>query len=153
MKYFAVFAVLFGVAAAQQYKATQNANEIVITRSENENNGDGTFRWVSELSDGTKLEQSGYVKDGPDPENPIQVIQGSFSYISPEGEQINLKYLADENGFQPEGAHLPTPPPIPEEIQRSIELALRNAGAQGAASNINQQFSRPQQRFNQPRRF
>jgi hypothetical protein len=37
---------------------------------------DGTFRWVSELSDGQKQEQSGYIKPGPDPENSIQVIQG-----------------------------------------------------------------------------
>jgi len=155
MKYFAVFAVLFGVAAAQQFRATQSANEIVITRSESENNGDGTFRWVSELSDGTKLQQSGYVKDGPDPENPIQVIEGAYSYTSPEGEQISLTYIADERGFLPSGDHLPTPPPVPEAIQKSIDLILRNAGSQAAGSSINQQYTRPlaPQRFNQPRRF
>ncbi|ODM98267.1 Larval cuticle protein LCP-17 [Orchesella cincta] len=149
MKYFIVIAALFGVAAAQQFRATRTADEIVITRSENENNGDGTFRWVSELSDGTKLEQSGYVKDGPDPENPIQVIQGSYSYVSPDGEQINLKYIADENGFQPEGDHLPTPPPIPEEIQKALNLI------QAASSNQVPQFRKPlaPPRFNQPRRF
>ncbi|CAL8102798.1 unnamed protein product [Orchesella dallaii] len=150
MKYFAVFVVLFGVAAAQKFRATQNANEIVITRSESENNGDGTFKWASETSDGTKLQQSGYIKPGPDPESPIQVIEGSYSYISPEGEQIDLKYIADENGFQPDAAHLPTPPPIPAEIQKALDIILRNAGS---ASNINQQYARPQQRVNQPRRF
>jgi loricrin len=73
--------------------------EVSILRSENENNGDGTFSWLSELSDGTKIEQSGYVKEGPDPESPsIQVIQGAYSYISPEGENIQVQYVADENG-------------------------------------------------------
>lgn len=47
--------------------------------------------------------------------------QGSFAYTSPEGEQISLAYVADENGFQPQGAHLPTPPPIPAAIQRALE--------------------------------
>jgi len=146
MKYFAVFAVLFGVAAAQTFRAVRDANEIVITRSESENNGDGTFKWASELSDGTKIEQSGYVKDGPDPEKPIQVIEGSYSYVSPDGETINLKYKADELGFQPEGAHLPTPPPVPEAIQKAIDLILRNADKQGAGSQVRPQFA-------QPRRF
>lgn len=32
-----------------------------------------------------------------------QEAKGSFSYISPEGENIALSYIADENGFQPTG--------------------------------------------------
>lgn len=53
-------------------------DEITIIKSENENNGDGTFRWATELSDGTKQEQSGYIKPGDDPENAIQVMQGYY---------------------------------------------------------------------------
>lgn len=107
---------LVGCSLAQQkFTATQAGNDIVIVRSENEvHGGDGTFRWASELSDGNKHEQSGYIKAGPDPENPIQVIQGSFSYFSPDGQPISVTYIADENGFQPQGEHLPTPPPVPE---------------------------------------
>ncbi|XP_034109383.1 larval cuticle protein 1-like [Drosophila albomicans] len=48
-------------------------------------------------------------------------IKGSFSYTSPEGEHVLITYVADENGYQPSGAVLPTPPPIPVEIQRALE--------------------------------
>ncbi|TDG41735.1 hypothetical protein AWZ03_011841 [Drosophila navojoa] len=44
-------------------------------------------------------------------------IHGSFSWISPEGEHIEIKYVADENGYQPSGAAIPA---IPEQIARSL---------------------------------
>lgn len=39
--------------------------------------------------------------------------QGTVYWISPEGEKISLSWTADENGYQPTGSHLPTPPPSP----------------------------------------
>ncbi|TDG39792.1 hypothetical protein AWZ03_013786 [Drosophila navojoa] len=54
-------------------------------------------------------------------------IHGSFSWISPEGELIEVKYVADENGYQPVSASLPVAPPIPEAIQRSLEWIAVNA--------------------------
>lgn len=71
-------------------------------------------------------------------ENEIQSASGSFSYTAPDGQQIQLTYTADENGFVPQGAHLPTPPPIPEEILRSLEAnaaAEAGAGAGGGFQN------------------
>jgi len=117
-----VFGTLFVVAMARP----QNADDITIVRSENENAGDGTFSWVSELSDGTTHQQNGYIKQGDDPENPIQVIEGSYAYYAPEGEYISVRYIADENGFQPEGDHLPVAPPIPEAIQKGLDLIYAN---------------------------
>jgi hypothetical protein len=46
--------------------------------------------------------------------------KGSTYYISPEGQKITLTWISDENGFQPKGDHLPTPPPVPEEIARML---------------------------------
>lgn len=50
------------------------------------------------------------------------VQQGSFSYTSPEGTLITVQYTADEQGFRASGDHLPTPPPIPEEIQKGLDI-------------------------------
>ncbi|XP_013110553.1 larval cuticle protein 2-like [Stomoxys calcitrans] len=48
-------------------------------------------------------------------------IHGSYEYDSPEGEHIKVSYVADENGYQPDSALLPTPPPVPEAILKAIE--------------------------------
>ena len=53
-----------------------------------------------------------------------EIVSGSYSYTGPDGVQYSITYTADEEGFHPQGAHLPTPPPIPPEIQRGVELAL-----------------------------
>lgn len=48
--------------------------------------------------------------------------QGSYSYTAPDGTPISLTYVANgAGGFQPEGAHLPVAPPIPEAIQRALD--------------------------------
>ncbi|KAJ8924963.1 hypothetical protein NQ315_001128 [Exocentrus adspersus] len=93
-------------------------SEIPIIRYENNNNGDGTYNWLYETGNGINAQEQGDARgDGTK-------AQGGFSYTAPDGQQIQIQYTADENGFQPQGAHLPTPPPIPEEIQRAIEQNL-----------------------------
>lgn len=73
-----------------------------------------------QTDNGIKQEEVGYLKAGP--EGPISVVQGAVSYTAPDGTVINTGYVADENGFQPYGSHLPTPPAIPAEIQESLRL-------------------------------
>ncbi|XP_017785742.1 PREDICTED: larval cuticle protein LCP-17-like [Nicrophorus vespilloides] len=53
----------------------------------------------------------------------VKTAQGSFQYTSPEGQPISISYVADENGFQPQG-DLPTPPPVPAAIQKAIDYIL-----------------------------
>ncbi|CAL8091687.1 unnamed protein product [Orchesella dallaii] len=49
---------------------------------------------------------------------------GSFRYTSPEGQQIQTVWVADENGFRAEGAHLPLPVEMPAEHAEAHRLAL-----------------------------
>ncbi|KZS06869.1 putative Cuticular protein 78Cb [Daphnia magna] len=48
------------------------------------------------------------------------VSTGSFSFTNPEGAAITVTWIANENGFQPTGDHLPTPPPTPEHVVKML---------------------------------
>lgn len=67
-------------------------------------------------------EETGFLKNVGIKDEEALVQHGSYQYTSPEGTVITVTYTADEGGFRPEGVHLPTPPPVPEEIQKSLDL-------------------------------
>lgn len=85
-----------------------------------------------EAGNGIKIEGSGFTKKATVPqfdeagarledvERDVLVQVGSYSYTAPDGQVITVKYIADENGFQPTGDHLPTPPSVPEAIVNSL---------------------------------
>ena len=74
-----------------------------------------------ETGNDIQAQEEGFVKNFGNPEQETQVAQGGYQYTAPDGTRIILTYTADENGFVPQGAHLPTPPPIPEAIKRALE--------------------------------
>lgn len=47
---------------------------------------------------------------------------GEYAYQSPEGVNVDITYNADENGYQPFGDVLPTPPEIPILILRALQV-------------------------------
>ncbi|XP_013118832.1 pupal cuticle protein Edg-78E [Stomoxys calcitrans] len=74
-------------------------------------NSDGSYNFEYSSSNGIDFGESGVG---------ASYAKGSYSYTSPEGQPIDLTYTADENGYQPQGDHLPTPPPIPAYILKAL---------------------------------
>lgn len=110
--------------------AAPGGEPIPILSYENINNGDGSYKFSYETGNGIKVEEEGELKNAGS-ENEAQSAVGSFSYTAPDGQEIKIEYTADENGFVPKGAHLPTPPPIPEEILKSLEENAAEEAAGG----------------------
>ena len=79
-----MFSVLLGVAiAAPLVPQTRKAT---LLRSNQEHNDDGSFNWGYELDDGTKVEQTGYLKNPGTKEEGL-FVQGSYSYAEPQGKK------------------------------------------------------------------
>ncbi|XP_068630893.1 endocuticle structural glycoprotein ABD-4-like [Battus philenor] len=115
--------IAFTSIIALGVQAQQPKDVIPILRYESEGpNVDGSYKWLYETGNEIKAEEAGYVKNfGKGEGEEEQVAQGKFSYKAPDGSVITLQYVADANGFQPQGDHLPTPPPIPPAIQRALD--------------------------------
>lgn len=77
------------------------------------------FRYETE--NGISAEESGKVANKGS-NNEAMRAQGFYQYTGPDNVVYYVQYTADENGFVPQGNHLPTPPPIPEAILRSLQF-------------------------------
>ncbi|XP_039957924.1 endocuticle structural glycoprotein SgAbd-3 [Bactrocera tryoni] len=81
---------------------------------------DGKFHYHYELGDGSKASQDGVLKK-VDAEHDGESIEGKFAFVADDGKEYLVSYIADENGYQPVGAHLPTPPPVPESVLKTLK--------------------------------
>ncbi|XP_028134960.2 cuticle protein 3-like isoform X3 [Diabrotica virgifera virgifera] len=95
----------------------KEANDVPILRLDNNNDGE-TYNYALETGNGISMQEQGDAShDGTN-------AQGGFSYTAPDGQQISIQYVAGESGFVPQGAHIPTAPPVPEDIQKALEQNL-----------------------------
>ncbi|XP_028157802.1 cuticle protein CP14.6-like [Ostrinia furnacalis] len=138
MKSFVAVLALVALAAADVAHLQRGADADAQIVKQEADVGPESFQYSYQTSNGIAGQESGALKNVGSEAEAISV-QGSNQYTAPGGEVISLTYTADENGYQPQGAHLPTPPApeaIPEYIVRSIkynaEHAAREASPQSA---------------------
>ncbi|KAB0798156.1 hypothetical protein PPYR_09149, partial [Photinus pyralis] len=100
------------------YQPNPTGKVISILKQLYDLNPDGSYQWSFETENGIQSQQQGVLKQVGN--EVVPVVTGSYAYPSPNGEPVVIQFIADENGFQPQGSVLPTPPPIPEAILRSL---------------------------------
>merc|ERR1712136_378791 len=124
MKSMILLAVFLAVAAA----APQETKVILIkSQTQNHDTEKQEYSFSYETENGISVSESGVQKQiGDKPEEAGTVSQGKYSYPE-DSVTYTVTWVADENGFQAKGDHLPTPPPMPEHV---VELLndLRAAG-------------------------
>ncbi|XP_067631791.1 endocuticle structural glycoprotein SgAbd-3 [Eurosta solidaginis] len=110
-----VFVILYLCVAVTM--ATEDAklisNEAIVEH-------DGTYHYHYELDDGSKATQNGVLKP-VEGQFSGEAIQGNFAFVADDGKEYAIQYIADELGYRPVGAHLPTPPPVPESVLKSLK--------------------------------
>ncbi|XP_061401936.1 pupal cuticle protein Edg-78E-like [Musca vetustissima] len=82
------------------------------TKYDNEIGSEGNYEYNYETSNGISAIENGIGG---------QYASGGYAYYTPERELLQVSYTADRNGFQLVGKHLPTPPPIPRAILKSLK--------------------------------
>ncbi|XP_053675042.1 cuticle protein CP14.6-like [Anopheles nili] len=115
--------VVLTVAMAAVYSAPADSDaQAAIVSQTSDVQPDGSFNYAYESANGIKVEDQGTIKSIKVPkldetgrqvgEEDVQVsVQtGSFQYTAPDGQVYTLRYVADENGFQPQADHLPVAP-------------------------------------------
>ncbi|XP_019870353.2 larval cuticle protein LCP-17-like [Aethina tumida] len=118
MKFFLALAFV-AVASAASLSSEKDAP--IISQS-SDISPDGSYQSQYETGNGIAAQESGVLKAVG--QEQAEEVQGSVKYTAPDGTPIQLTYVANENGYQPQGAHLPVAPapePIPAAIARALD--------------------------------
>ncbi|XP_020289300.1 flexible cuticle protein 12-like [Pseudomyrmex gracilis] len=108
MKLIAVFAAILVVALAAPQGRQDNSQIVLVKETPLDNIGIDGYQYAYELSNGQSHQESAQLQNAGQ-ENESLVVRGSYTYVDPETNvRYTVNYTADENGFHPEGAHLPS---------------------------------------------
>ncbi|XP_043206278.1 uncharacterized protein DDB_G0285291-like [Amphibalanus amphitrite] len=77
----------------------QRSDPVPILRQSNNQSPEGSFQYDYASADSIEVEAQGEQRQIGDGVG--TVMQGSYSYVAPNGELIEVRWIADENGFQP----------------------------------------------------
>ncbi|XP_063598394.1 cuticle protein AMP1A-like [Penaeus indicus] len=116
-----LFACLFAVAFARP------DGDAEVLRDDRVDQGDGNFNYAFETSNGIFQETVGT----PGSAGQSNLV-GSYRFTDPDGNVVEVRYTADEEGFRPESDAIPQPPPLPEFVYELLAIAeqQRSSGVQ-----------------------
>ncbi|XP_018580260.1 endocuticle structural glycoprotein SgAbd-4-like [Anoplophora glabripennis] len=118
--------------------AAQPGKVIAILRQESDISPDGSYQYAYDTENGISAQESGSLS-GSGPDAAIAAT-GSYQYTAPDGTPVQISYVADQNGFQPAGNVLPTSPPVPEAILRSLAYIAAHPQSQGTSAPVKKYF-------------
>ncbi|XP_069188745.1 cuticle protein AM1159-like [Procambarus clarkii] len=135
----AVCAVAFGAPRASHLAASEtsvpsdhNTTVVPILEDERTNDNNGTFTVNVKTGNGITMSRSG----SPSGTNGSVVQTGEFSYTAPDGTPVTVKFVADENGFQPQSNMMPVAPAFPHPIAQFVLDQIAFAAKEDAARSL-----------------
>ncbi|XP_066944483.1 cuticle protein AMP1A-like [Macrobrachium rosenbergii] len=121
----------YGAPAASNRAAVEVALPPVATlRDERTQDEFGSFSVDFEAENSIIFSQSGSPNG---PEDSV-VKSGVYSYTAPDGTFVEVKYVADENGYQPQSDLLPVAPEFPHPIPQFVLDQIAKAAEEDAAA-------------------
>ncbi|XP_033321391.1 cuticular protein 12 [Megalopta genalis] len=100
-------AVALFVAAAYAVPLVPENDVVLVKETPSDNIGLGGYNYGYELSNGQAHQETAEVIN-QGTEHEALAVRGSFSWVDPQTNvRYNVNYVADENGFHPQGEHIP----------------------------------------------
>ncbi|CAH0769289.1 unnamed protein product [Bemisia tabaci] len=133
------------LAAVCAVTLAQETTPIPIVKFERDGpNVDGSYKFSYETGNGIAAEEAGALENPGVPEQEAIAVTGFYQYTGPDGVLYKVTYTSGKNGFEPQGAHLPTPPPVPEAIAKALAyIASQPPQPEGAGSAPVAAYQRP----------
>ncbi|XP_050700782.1 cuticle protein AMP1A-like [Eriocheir sinensis] len=122
-----LLAALASVAAAAPQDYSKDI--IPILKDVRVHEEDGRYSLDVETGNGIFQSQSG----SPDGAEGSVIKAGEYSYTAPDGTPVRVKFVADENGYQPQSDLLPVAPEFPHEIPQYVLDQIAFAAQEDAA--------------------
>merc|ERR1712198_648968 len=125
------FVVLACLAAVAVAAPQLQEREVLVLRDDRVDNGDGSFSYAVEADNGINTAVAGSV--GSEGQSNME---GSYTVLLEDGTQAVIRFIANENGYQPQSDFdiLPTPHPLPAHVYKLLEIAERQR-AEGIVFN------------------
>ncbi|KAM0724993.1 Larval cuticle protein LCP-17 [Formica fusca] len=124
----AATATIAAPGAVDDSVLAKSLNQIPVVRQALDGpNPDGSYNYSYETGNGIQAQEEGHLNNVGTDQEALEA-RGSYSYTDNEGNTFQISYVANENGFQPEGAHLPQVPPL---IKKALQYIAEHPEENG----------------------